>query len=343
MGSLVLLPTLGHWTPFLLTPGNPEAPGNPENQCEARLPRTGTDFTVTVPWRLTLLAQLGDLPPVPQLPLCAAALDAYAARLTVQVWNADGLLGTGTLLGRTSLGRTSLGHTLLERSSGGVGWVLTNDHVLRWATPPFQIHLSDRTVFAATWQKIYHFDGADLAILRVENLPASAAIQPEIAPPPAAINPSSSSKSSVMNQSPSSPVHSPVFAAGWIIKNHYPHWQFLPGTVGHHLGKPLTGGYQFGYSSAVKKGMSGGPVLNAWGQLVGINGMVADPLWKLNHTYEDGTALHPSTQYLVHTLYSGYSWGIPSDRFAPVVQEILPTEQRNRHLSTTIVGDSHVY
>ncbi|MFZ9740148.1 MAG: S1 family peptidase [Prochlorotrichaceae cyanobacterium] len=239
-----------------------------------------------------ILAARLSLPPyLPQLeryPLDRSTLEAYADRLTVQVWGGEGLLGSGTLLGR---------------SSSGVGWVLTNNHVLRWSTPPFQIHLSDRTVLEATWLPEYEFDGADLAILQVANLPVRAAVTPEIALSTASRTPQ------------------PVYAAGWTSKNYYPHWQFVPGQLIYELEKPLIGGYQLGYSSLVEKGMSGGPLLNAWGQLVGLNGMVAEPLWEMQHQYEDGNTPLPWVQALIQ----GNSWGIPSDRFAPVLQEVYAT------------------
>jgi hypothetical protein len=230
------------------------------------------------------LADRLSLPPsllqIQPYPLDRSALEAYADRLTVQVWGAEGLLGSGTLLGRSSL---------------GVGWVLTNNHVLRWSSPPFRIHLSDRTVWDATWVPTDQFAEADLALLQVVNAPPQAAVSPQLA------------SARVQPGYPQT-----VYAAGWIVENHYPHWQFVPGQLVYQLLKPLTGGYQLGYSSPVLKGMSGGPLLNERGQLVGMNGMVADPLWEIQHEYEDGTLPQPWIQALIN----GNSWGIPSDRFA---------------------------
>jgi len=262
---------------------------HPAEVCDAfPLSSPFLDLAVQPSWR-TVAARFSLPPYLPQIqhyPLDRSTLAAYADRLTVQVWGAEGLLGSGTLLGRSSL---------------GVGWVLTNDHVLRWSTPPFRVRFSDRTVLNATWVEAYHFDGADLAVLQVANFPSH--LTTYATPAPLSLN----------------PIHSQaVFASGWIAKDYYPHWQFMSGTVVYQLAKPLTGGYQFGYSSTVEKGMSGGPVLNAWGQLIGLNGMVSEPLWELEHTYEDGTTLDPSIQNLIY----GRSWGIPSDRFASVSQEV---------------------
>lgn len=241
---------------------------------------TRSDFQFQPPW--TIASRLTVLVP-PIAPLSLLALEAYADRLTVQVWG-EKLLGSGTVLGR---------------SPQGVGWILTNAHVVKWSTPPFRVRLSDRSVHSATWIQSYTFGGADLAVLQVANFPEAASLTPTIAPLPA--------------QTPS---NYPLFAAGWTVKDYYPHWQFAPGQLTYQLSLPLEEGYAFAYSSAIERGMSGGPVLDRWGQLVGLNGQ-GKPLWEMNNYYEDGTLPEPWMQELIDR----FSWGIPSDRFMVVWKE----------------------
>ena len=241
-------------------------------------------FQFQPPW--TIASRLTTPLSVPPITPSLLALEAYADRLTVQVREQEILIGSGTLLGR---------------SPQGVGWILTNAHVVRGSTPPLQVRLSDRSVHSATWVKSYSFGGADLAVLQVANFPEAATVPPIIAALP----------------NPAPPEYT-VFAAGWTVGNdYYPSWQFAPGQFSYRLTQSLEGGYQFGYSNPIEKGMSGGPVLDAWGQLVGLNGQ-GKALWAMDNYYEDGTLPEPWMQELIDR----FSWGIPSDRFASVWKEV---------------------
>ena len=82
-------------------------------------------------------------------------------------------------------------------------------------------------------------------------------------------------------------------------------------TVGHVsllLPKALYQGYRLGYSNEIEAGMSGGPIFNQRGELVGINGRVKhrDPDFGV-YAFEDGT--EPSPALLSQMM--GSSWGIP--------------------------------
>jgi S1-C subfamily serine protease len=79
------------------------------------------------------------------------------------------------------------------------------------------------------------------------------------------------------------------------------------GKISLTLYKALEGGYQFGYTNDIEKGMSGGPLLNRRGEVVGVNGMHAYPLWDMPSVFVDGseadTALHQKITHL--------SWAVP--------------------------------
>jgi S1-C subfamily serine protease len=112
-----------------------------------------------------------------------------------------------------------------------------------------------------------------------------------------------------------------VYAAG------FPNWHFLSSTqleetqdagfqafqltvgqVEMLLPHPLQQGYQLGYTNNITPGMSGGPVLDCTGQLVGVNGGLSyPPQGRTAFTFANGTI--PSEQLFqqMQTL----SWAIP--------------------------------
>jgi Trypsin-like peptidase domain len=86
-------------------------------------------------------------------------------------------------------------------------------------------------------------------------------------------------------------------------------------------GKPLDAGYQLGFSNDTSDGMSGGPVLNETGQLVGINGrgknqiqiFSADPSFGNSNPYAyfDGTEPPKDIQMFMRH----FAWGIPIETY----------------------------
>lgn len=80
------------------------------------------------------------------------------------------------------------------------------------------------------------------------------------------------------------------------------------GTISILPPKSLPQGYRLGYTNDIQVGMSGGPIFNRFGKLIGINGRIKnrDPDFGV-YTFEDGT--EPSEQML--ELMVNSSWGIP--------------------------------
>ncbi len=72
-------------------------------------------------------------------------------------------------------------------------------------------------------------------------------------------------------------------------------FQFTKGEVSLLLSKSLDRGYRLGYTNDIVVGMSGGPILNARGLLIGINGRVKhrDPAFGV-YAFADGTELEPA-------------------------------------------------
>lgn len=71
------------------------------------------------------------------------------------------------------------------------------------------------------------------------------------------------------------------------------------------------GGYKIGYTNDIRKGMSGGPLLNEKKEIVGINGRHKYPAWGNPYIFEDGTTASPEKKEEM----SQYSWAIPTQTF----------------------------
>lgn len=102
----------------------------------------------------------------------------------------------------------------------------------------------------------------------------------------------------------------PVIAGGFPFEDNFKQsqtFQGTEGTISKILERPFLGGYQIGYTNTVIKGMSGGPVLNYEGELLGINGMGKYPLLGNPYTFEDGSTI-PDNQW---EDFSRLSWAVP--------------------------------
>ncbi|OCQ96513.1 hypothetical protein AMR42_12845 [Limnothrix sp. PR1529] len=116
-------------------------------------------------------------------------------------------------------------------------------------------------------------------------------------------------------------VGDPVFAVGYAMYDRRTYeptlnqglrpFRLLSGWVSLILPKPMPEGYQLGYTSPVEVGMSGGPVLDRWGAVVGVNGRSMGREADFGvYTFADGT--DPDPELLITMERS--SWGIPITR-----------------------------
>ncbi len=65
--------------------------------------------------------------------------------------------------------------------------------------------------------------------------------------------------------------------------------EIVKGSISMVTPKPLLGGYQIGYTSRTAQGMSGGPLLDASGHLIGIIGFNSYPILNEGYQYQDGS------------------------------------------------------
>ncbi|ALF52881.1 hypothetical protein ACX27_08455 [Nostoc piscinale CENA21] len=203
--------------------------------------------------------------------LSVEQLQKLAQTITVKITTSE-LLGSGTLLQR----------------QGQIYTVITNAHVLRAAKPPYQIQTPDGRIYQATVLQISQLQQDDLAVLQFRS--------PDIVYPVA--NLPNASRLRVGDE---------VFVGGFIdnlatqkqstlTKTQF---VFTSGKVTLLLDKALEQGYQIGYTNDVRKGMSGAPLLNIHGEVIGINSLHQDPLWETPAVYQDGSQPEPHLQELI--------------------------------------------
>ena len=159
------------------------------------------------------------------------------------------------------------GSGILIAQEGEVYTVLTNAHVL---TPgePFVIVTPDGKSYEATvLRQGDSMAGNDLALLQF----------------------STNNNYSVAELEKSAKVqeNEQVLAAGFPYDSQ--ELLITSGQVNLISPKPLVGGYQIAYNNEIRSGMSGGPLLNEKGQVIGVNGMGNISILNDAYTYEDGT------------------------------------------------------
>jgi len=195
-----------------------------------------------------------------------------------------------------------LGSGILLQRQGSVYTVLTNAHVLRAGGSAYCIQTNDGRIWSAQVPKTNRFGQNDLALLQFR---------------------STDTVYTVASLGSSPAVGDQVFAGGFPIAEDGTRkkgFGFTTGKVSLVLHKALEGGYQVGYTNDIQKGMSGGPLLNRRGFVVGVNGMHAYPLWDAPSVFADGSEAEPALhQRIIHL-----SWAVPIETVLQVRSLLTP-------------------
>lgn len=189
------------------------------------------------------------------------------------------------------------GSGILIRKEGNIYQVITNDHVLIFGreNDSYKIITPDNKIYLAERIKNIDFDNNDLglleftsdqnyAILNINKISAKAVLREEV-------------------YAAGFPFNSNLKNEGSLSEQFF----FTKGTINMMSELSFRGGYKIGYTNNIKKGMSGGPIFNNKGQLIGINGRHKYPLWGNPYIFEDGSIASPEKKKEMSQL----SWGIP--------------------------------
>lgn len=237
----------------------------------------------------SMLAQGRSTPPQ-----VGVSVPAIAKQVTVRILTDPGM-GSGAIVDR-------IGQTYT---------VLTNAHVVADSEDNrYTILTADGRTHSGRWLRSAQFPDVDLALVQFRSDRAYRVVP--------------------LADSQTIAIGDPVYVAGF--PNWHPinsdaieetrHWgtrafRLTSGKVGMLPSKSLQEGYQLGYTNEIEEGMSGGPVLDRYGQLIGINGRSKYPLKGINvFIFADGSLPSEELFQEMETL----SWAIPIARFLQAIR-----------------------
>jgi tetratricopeptide (TPR) repeat protein/S1-C subfamily serine protease len=178
--------------------------------------------------------------------------------------------------------------------------VLTNRHVLM-PGEPYRIQTPDGQIHQANVVKDVNFKGSDLALLEFSSAKDYTLAE-------------------LMSVSTLA-VNQQVFAAGFVPDAEK--LVFTNGEISLLPDQAFQDGYKIGYTNNVQKGMSGGPILNQRGEVIGINGIIANPIWGNPYVFEDGSKPNDTEREKM----SRFSWGIAIKTAVELAPELVETNR----------------
>ncbi|MDJ0635285.1 MAG: serine protease [Xenococcaceae cyanobacterium MO_188.B29] len=203
-------------------------------------------------------------------------LQKYAQLVTVRVFSSE----------NSNYG----GSGVLIKRDGNLYTVLTNNHVIDNKKRSYQIQAPDEKVYPADILKLPNSED-DIGLLVFYSSDSVYKIATPL-------------------QKPIVKKRISVMAGGFPFTDNLKQsrkFQTTRGRIAKILNCPFVGGYQIGYTNEIFNGMSGGPVLNQYGELIGINGMGKEPLFGNPYIFQDGSTIS-ETEW---DRFSSLSWAIP--------------------------------
>lgn len=191
--------------------------------------------------------------------------------------------------------------------NGNTYSILTAYHVVA-LKDDYKIVTADKQAYAVEYKKIKRIPGVDLAVVEFTS--------------------DKDYEVAGLRKSDTTSEGQEVFISGWpepgstkqLIR------QFTGGSISGYLETPIDG-YQMIYTNVTRRGMSGGPVFDAGGRIVGIHGMgdYEDPAKLVNRE-----GLSPEAAVTIASLIKpGFNYAIPIDTFlmgAPAAGIFLPLD-----------------
>jgi S1-C subfamily serine protease len=195
----------------------------------------------------------------------------------------------------------TIGSGVLFNCQQQVYTAITNAHVIQAASAPFQIQTPDGQIYAAALIVPPTGQNRDLSILRFQShahrytTAKLATVSPKIADRVWSAGFPLAGGAYPLDRLPNAPPQ-----AAQELK-------IVSGKITQILPIAITGGYSIGSDHRIRKGMSGGPLINQAGEVVGINGVHANPLWDTPEVLEDGSTVSDTLQEQINNS----SWAIP--------------------------------
>ncbi len=147
-----------------------------------------------------------------------------------------------------------VGSGVVIKRDGEIYTVLTTHHVVDKSSS-YKLMTPDAKLYLMVQGSIQVFPGVDLALVTFKSSEAYSVVK--------------------MGDSAQSRSGSASFVAGFPVVTEVrsePTFYFTPGEIAANASRPLKDGYALAYNNPTLPGMSGGPVLNAQGELIGIHG-----------------------------------------------------------------------
>jgi S1-C subfamily serine protease len=194
----------------------------------------------------------------------------------------------------------SVGSGVLLERQDRVYTVITNAHVVQASSAPYQLQTHDGQIYAAALIAPPTGHNRDLSILKFQSHQRSyitaklASVAPKIgdrvwsAGFPIGTNDKIDRHLNDLDKAP------------WGLDT-------IDGQITHILPIAIVGGYGIGFDAVIRKGTSGGPLVDRSGELIGINGVHANPLWDTPEILENGATTSDDLKEQIHNS----SWAIP--------------------------------
>ncbi|MDB9482653.1 tetratricopeptide repeat protein [Dolichospermum circinale CS-537/05] len=218
--------------------------------------------------------------------LSSAQLQDLAKSITVKVLTKNGS-ASGTLIAKNGNNYT----------------ILTNDHVINRGES-YRIQAPDVKIYPANVikEKPASLKNQDVALFQFQST-----VEYTIA---------------TLGTSAPIAVNQKIVAAGFVSDS--AKLVFTEGQISLLPDKSFQRGYRIGYNNKIQPGMSGGPILNYQGEVIGINAVHAYPISDKIYTYIDNSKPSAAERQQMRQ----YSWGLPIYSVAKIVPEFVAKSPR---------------